>query len=62
MKMRTLRRLAQLAPRSATRRRRPDLANVTSEPDPGPAPEQVFDRITGPYGGRGTIWAGDEET
>ncbi|MBX3155816.1 MAG: hypothetical protein KF773_07445 [Deltaproteobacteria bacterium] len=60
MKMRTLRRLAQQAPRTA--RRRLDLANVTIEPDPGPAPEEVFDRITGPYGNRGTIWQGDEET
>jgi len=24
-------------------------ADATSEPDPGPAPEAVFDRVTGPY-------------
>lgn len=24
-------------------------ADATSEPDPGPAPEAVFDRITGPF-------------
>ena len=59
MKMRTLRRLAQQAPRHV-RRRRP--SNVTSEPDPGPAPEAVFEQMTGPYGGRGAIWQGDEET
>jgi hypothetical protein len=23
--------------------------DATSEPDPGPAPEAVFDRVTGPY-------------
>jgi hypothetical protein len=59
--MRTLRRLAQQAPR-LVRRPRLELPNVTTEPDPGPAPEEVFDRITGPYGGRGMIWEGDEET
>jgi hypothetical protein len=62
--MRTLRRLAQQAPRHVTRRRRLDGsgADITSEPDPGPPPELVFDRITGPYGGPRTIWEGDEET
>lgn len=24
-------------------------ADATREPDPGPAPEAVFDRLTGPY-------------
>jgi hypothetical protein len=24
-------------------------ADATREPDPGPAPEAVFDRVTGPY-------------
>ena len=24
-------------------------ADATSEPDPGPAPEAVFDRVSGPY-------------
>jgi hypothetical protein len=61
--MRTLRRLAQQAPRHVRRRRvGPANANVTSEPDPGPAPEAIFDRITGPYAGPRTIWEGDEET
>jgi hypothetical protein len=32
--------------RSSPRRRAVD---ATSEPDPGPAPETVFDRVTGPY-------------
>jgi hypothetical protein len=30
------------------RRRR--AADATREPDPGPAPEAVFDRVTGPLG------------
>jgi hypothetical protein len=34
-----------------TRRRRSCAADATIEPDPGPAPEAVFDRITGPFGG-----------
>jgi hypothetical protein len=25
------------------------VVDATSEPDPGPAPEAVFDRVTGPY-------------
>jgi len=33
----------------APRRLRRSTADATSEPDPGPAPEAVFDRITGPY-------------
>lgn len=61
--MRTLRRLqrAAQAPRQAsrqTRRREFDISDATMEPDPGPPPEAVFDRITGPYGGRQY----DEET
>ncbi|MEJ7602491.1 MAG: hypothetical protein WKG01_31655 [Kofleriaceae bacterium] len=60
MKMRTLRRLRAQAPRQV---RRPavggagDRGNATMEPDPGPPPEAVFDRLTGPYGRRY-----DEET
>ncbi len=59
MKMRTLRRLqrAAQAPRQA-RRREFDISDATMEPDPGPPPEAVFDRLTGPYGGRHY----DEET
>lgn len=48
MKMRTLRRIRALAPRTL-RRRDFDLSDATMEPDPGPAPEAVFDRVTGPY-------------
>jgi hypothetical protein len=33
----------------APRRARGGATDATSEPDPGPAPEAVFDRITGPY-------------
>lgn len=64
MKMRTLRRLRSMAPRHV---RRPDfdLSDATMEPDPGPAPEAVFDRVTGPYDRRRAIagpGAFDEET
>ncbi len=48
MKMRTLRKLRALAPRTL-RRRDFDLSDATMEPDPGPPPEAVFDRVTGPY-------------
>ena len=58
MKMRTLRWLHRTqAPRHA-RRREFDVSDATMEPDPGPPPEAVFDRITGPYGRR----EHDEET
>jgi hypothetical protein len=41
-------------------RRRPALAtDATTEPEPGPGPEAVFDRVTGPYGARRAY---DEET
>jgi len=63
VKMRTLRRLRALAPRRA--RRAFDLTDATMEPDPGPAPESVFDRNTGPFGNRHGIaqpGAFDEET
>jgi hypothetical protein len=43
-----------------------DLTDATMEPDPGPPPEVVFDRITGPFGNRrggaGLPGAVDEET
>jgi len=48
MKMRTLRKIRALAPRTL-RRRDFDLSDATVEPDPGPPPEAVFDRVTGPY-------------
>jgi len=57
MKMRTLRRLRAQAPRHV-RRREFDVSDATKECDPEPAPEAVFDRLTGPYGGR----YADEET
>ena len=64
MKMRTLRRLRTTAPRHV-RRREFDLSDATMEPDPGPAPEAVFDRLTGPFDRRRAIampGAVDEET
>lgn len=66
MKMRTLRKLRTLAPRHATRRRFDfDVTDATVEPDPGPAPEAIFDRLTGPFDRRRGIampGAADEET
>lgn len=64
MKMRTLRRLRAMAPRNL-RRRDFDLSDATMEPDPGPPPEAVFDRVTGPFGSRRAVTmpgAADEET
>ena len=64
MKMKTLRELRTLAPRNARRLRSEfDVSDATMEPDEAPAPEAVFDRITGPYGRRYTSGAAfDEET
>jgi hypothetical protein len=57
--MRTLRRLRAQAPLHARRRIPSRLGgDATVEPDPDPAPEAVFDRVTGPFGPR----FGDEET
>lgn len=46
--------------RRALRRRlrptAPGAPDATREPDPGPAPEAVFDRVTGPYLRR-SAWA-----
>ena len=64
MKMRTLRRIRAQAPRQI-RRRDFDLSDATMEPDPGPPPEAVFDRVTGPSDRRHAIsmpGAVDEET
>ena len=64
MKMRTLRRLRVQAARHV-RRSEFDLTDATMEPEPGPPPEAVFDRSTGPFGGRRAIAAPgslDEET
>jgi len=33
----------------AGRRRAPLASDATIEPEPGPGPEAVFDRVTGPY-------------
>ncbi len=70
MKMKTLRRLKTLASRGSSYRPRRggfefDVTDATMEPDPGAAPEAVFDRVTGPWDRRrsfampGTV---DEET
>jgi len=63
MKMRTLRRLRTLAPRQSQRTIR--VLDVSEEPDPGPAPERIFDRSTGPWDRRHAAampGAADEET
>jgi len=42
-----------------------DVTDATMEPDPGPAPEAVFDRVTGPWDRRRSFTmpgASDEET
>ena len=66
MKMRVLRKLRTLAPRNVRRRRFDfDVTDATMEPDPGPAPEAIFDRMTGPFDRRRAIsmpGAADEET
>ena len=64
MRMRTLRKLRAMAPRHM-RRHDFDVTDATIEPDPGPAPESVFDRSTGPWAPRRSIelpGAADEET
>lgn len=64
MKMRTLRKLRTLAPRQL-RRNDFDLTDATMEPDPGPPPEAIFDRLTGPFDRRRAVampGAADEET
>ena len=66
--MRTLRKLKTMAPRHVTRGRRGmefDTTDATMEADPGPAPEAVFDRLTGPWDRRRAVTtpgAADEET
>lgn len=64
MKMRTLRRLKAMAPRHV-RRLDFDVTDASMEPDPGPPPEAIFDRLTGPFGRRRAVsmpGAADEET
>lgn len=61
MKMKTLRRIKKTV---APRRVRATV-DPTSEPDPGPAPESIFDRTTGPFSHRRSFempGAPDEET
>lgn len=65
MKMRTLRKLRTLAPRRVRGGREFDLTDASMEPDPGPPPEAVFDRLTGPFDRRRAVampGAADEET
>ena len=61
--MKALRRLkTTLAPRKL---RITTDVEISDEPDPGPAPETVFDRTTGPFNRRRSIampGAADEET
>lgn len=52
--LRTRRALRTNAPRTL-RRRRTLATDATIEPAPGPGPEEVFDRVTGPYGARGAF-------
>jgi hypothetical protein len=65
VKMKTLRKLRMIPARRA-RRFDFDITDATMEPDPGPPPEAVFDRSTGPFGSRrhGFVSPGmpDEET
>jgi len=62
MRLKKLRRIKTLAPRNAHRQDF-DLSDAPTEPAPGPAPEAVFDRVTGQYGNRASTGLGfDEET
>ena len=63
--MRTLRKLRTMAPRKVSRRMDFDVTDATMEPDPGPPPEAIFDRLTGPFDrrrGMAMPGATDEET
>lgn len=57
MTMRTLRRLRTIAPRNV-RRADGGPGDATVEPGPGPVPEAVFDRLTGPFDRRATALPG----
>lgn len=57
MKMRTLRRLRTIAPRHV-RRVDGGPSDATVEPGPGPVPEAVFDRLTGPFDRRASALPG----
>jgi hypothetical protein len=63
--MRTLRKLRSLPARRVRRGTDFDLSDATMEPDPGPPPEAIFDRMTGPWDRRRAVampGAPDEET
>jgi hypothetical protein len=65
MKMKTMRKLRALPTRRTRRGADFDLSDATMEPDPGPPPEAVFDRMTGPWDRRRAVvmpGAPDEET
>ena len=65
MKMRTLRKLPHDGAAPSARRFDFDVTDATMEPDPGPPPEAVFDRVTGPFDRRRAFampGAADEET
>jgi hypothetical protein len=60
-----MRKLRALPARRARRGTDFDLSDATMEPDPGPPPETVFDRMTGPWDRRRSVampGAPDEET
>jgi hypothetical protein len=62
MKMKSLRQLKNHVVKPRRRAKTDfDFSDATTEPDAGPPPEAVFDRITGPYGNRHT-YGFDEET
>lgn len=60
MKMKTLRKLRALAPRQVRRRAIEVGAGIAVDEGHDLAPEAIFDRMTGPYGGRHAGF--DEET
>lgn len=53
--MRTLRRVQRTQAPRHVRRRDLEASHATTEPDPGPPPEAVFDRVTGPYTRRAAV-------
>lgn len=56
MRMRARRqRKRALTLRHARRRRPGGWPDATTEPDRGPGPEAVFDRVTGPYSRRAAL-------
>jgi hypothetical protein len=53
--MRTLRRRRRTQAPRHVRAGRLAAPDATTEPDPGPPPEAVFDRVTGPYARRSAV-------